>query len=383
MYKDFNMVISPLYPAINGLFMFLLGNNFIVFSIINTIYVLLVLFFIYKINRKIYLFSIPFVLLTCLPNYNTLCILFALILIYLEKEKKNDYLIGLIIALAFLTKINAGVLLAIPTLYYFKDIRKILKRFAGFLIPNLIVIIIFLLTNNLKNYISYVFLGIFDFAKNNLIFEYMALIVPVILIYLIYRFIKEKNVIYLYGIFFLGLIYPIMNQLHVMIAILPALVLIFNRHENIIYRLRYTAFLFMLFPVIGLIISTNGVKFGNDDNIFKYRRIETKYIERSNVLKDYFKGDFSNVTFVLYDNYLYKLLLGLKIDKYDIILYGNMGYKGTEKMIEHLKNDKHKYYILDTTIEGAQFNNKISSYIRSNYKIETILNTFYIYKKEA
>ncbi len=383
MYRDFNMVISPLYPAINGLFMSLLGNNFIVFSIINTIYVLLVLFFIYKISRKIYLFSIPFVLLTCLPNYNTLCILFALILIYLEKEKKNDYLIGLIIALAFLTKINAGVLLAIPTLYYFKDIKKILKRFAGFLIPNLIVIIIFLLTNNLKNYISYVFLGIFDFAKNNLIFEYMALIVPVILIYLIYLFIKEKNVIYLYGIFFLGLIYPIMNQLHVMIAILPALVLIFNRHESIIYRLRYTAFLFMLFPVVGLIVSTNGVKFGNDDNIFKYRRIEEKYIERSNVLKDYFKGDFSNVTFVLYDNYLYKLLLGLKIDKYDIILYGNMGYKGTEKMIEHLKNDKHKYYILDTTIEGAQFNNKISSYIRSNYKIETILNTFYIYKKEA
>ena len=36
MYKDFNMVITPLYPTITGLFMKLLGNNMIVFYIINT-----------------------------------------------------------------------------------------------------------------------------------------------------------------------------------------------------------------------------------------------------------------------------------------------------------------------------------------------------------
>ena len=37
MYKDFNMVITPLYPALCGLFMRLFGNNFISFNIINTL----------------------------------------------------------------------------------------------------------------------------------------------------------------------------------------------------------------------------------------------------------------------------------------------------------------------------------------------------------
>lgn len=36
-YKDFNMVITPLYPFICGLVMNLLGNNFFIFNLINIV----------------------------------------------------------------------------------------------------------------------------------------------------------------------------------------------------------------------------------------------------------------------------------------------------------------------------------------------------------
>ena len=66
-----------------------------------------------------------------------------IVLILLEdKYKDKDYLIGVVIALAILSKQTVGVLLIIPSLvYYFKDKKKLLKRFIGLLIPSIIFVI--------------------------------------------------------------------------------------------------------------------------------------------------------------------------------------------------------------------------------------------------
>ena len=61
MYKDFNMVISPFYPTITGILMYILGKNMVSFTIINTFYVVLIVYIIYKIEPKIYLLATPFV----------------------------------------------------------------------------------------------------------------------------------------------------------------------------------------------------------------------------------------------------------------------------------------------------------------------------------
>ena len=383
MYKDFNMVISPLYPALTGLLMHILGNNLISFTLISTFYVMVIIYIIYKINPKIYLFSIPFILISCLANYNTLCILLVILLIYLEKNKKNDYLIGFVIGLSFLTKINVGLLLIIPSLYYFKNFKKIFKRAIGFIIPNLLVIIIFLLLNNLKNYISYVFLGIIDFASNNFQFSWFILIIPLILIILIILFIKEKDISYLYALFFIGLIYPVMNEMHIIIAIIPSIILIMNKFDNYIYKLRYAAFLFIIIPIIGLFIDNNNIEYGHDNKLFKYRPIQTEYLNNKNNLNNYFNGYFNDVCFLLYDNYLYKFLLDLPINKYDVILYGNLGYKGTKKMINYIKSlEKDHYFVLDSQINGAQYNKEIINYVQQNMDIHAIVGNFYIFKKK-
>lgn len=383
MYRDFNMVISPLYPTVTGLFMKIVGNNMISFTLINTIYVLIAIYITYKINPKTFLVATPFVMISCLANYNTLCILFALLLIYLEKEKKNDYLIGFIIALAFLTKINVGVYLFIPSLYYFKDFKKILKRLAGFIIPNMVVVIIFLLLNNLKNYISYVFLGILDFASNNFQFSNMVYILALMLIYLIYLFIRERKICYLYAIFFMAMIYPVMNELHVMMASVPALVVMFDKNEYYVHMIRYLSFFCLAIPVFGLIINYKNMNFGHDNGLFKYRPIQNEYLKNKNDLYNHFKGNFDNVYFLTYDNYLYKLMLDLPINKYDVTLYGNLGYKGTEKMIKYLKTiEDDNYFVVDTVIKGAQYNYNISGYIRENCSIEVMVGNFYVLKKK-
>ncbi len=383
MYRDFNMVISPLYPLITGILMSILGNNMVSFTLINTFYIMMVVYIVYKINPKIYLIATPFILSSCLANYNTICILFALLLMYLEKEKKNDYLIGFIIGLSFLTKINVGVLLAIPSLYYFKDLKKIFKRIVGFIIPNLITIFIFIILHNLKNYISYVFLGVLDFASNNFQFSKMAYIVPIIIIYLIYLFIKEKNIGYLYAIFFTALIYPVMNEMHVIIGLTPALIMLMNKFDEYIYKLRYVSFIFMAIPICGNIINYKNVDYGHDNNLFKYRPIQSEYLKNKNDLRNYFNNDFDNVCLLLYDNYLYKLMLDLPINKYDVILYGNLGYKGTDKMINYLKTlEKDHYFVIDTVITGAQYNYKVLDYIRDNYDVHALVGNFYVYKKK-
>ena len=47
MYSDYNMVITPLYPIIVGTFMKILGNNMIIFYLINAIFTTLIVFLLF------------------------------------------------------------------------------------------------------------------------------------------------------------------------------------------------------------------------------------------------------------------------------------------------------------------------------------------------
>ena len=110
--------------------------------------------------------------------------------------------------------------------------------------------------------------------------------------------------------------------------------------------------------------------------------MQTEYIDNRNSLISYFDSDFSHVCFVTYDNYLYKFLLNLPINKYDLILYGNMGYHGTEKMINYLKSlENDHYFVLESVTNGAQFNKEVINYVQQNYKIKAIIGNFYVFHK--
>ena len=177
MYKEYNMVITPLYPAVFGILMKLLGNNMLVFYILNSFVPAAVMMFVHKMNKNAFIPTMLLLSFVSVPNYNLLCILFLFVLLWLEKEKKNDYIIGLVLGLTFLTKSSVGLFMCLPTLFYLKkDIKKVFKRVSGFLIPNILVIIWFLLNGSLSYYVDYCFLGLFDFAKGNTEISFLIII---------------------------------------------------------------------------------------------------------------------------------------------------------------------------------------------------------------
>lgn len=102
MYKDFNMVITPLYPTLCGLFMHLFGNNFISFNIINTLLISSMYYFIYKKYPKTFLPTIVLLSFIIRPSYNFLVMFLLLVLLNIKED--NDYLIGFLLGLVALTK---------------------------------------------------------------------------------------------------------------------------------------------------------------------------------------------------------------------------------------------------------------------------------------
>ena len=148
MYSDYNMVITPLFPTIFGFIMKILGKNIIVFYLSFALIPATMYYLIYKYYKKSLIEVILIGSFIVSPNYNILCLFFLFVLFVLEDKKYNDYIIGIVLGLVFLTKSPTG-LLTLASLYYYKDFKKIIKRFIGFLIPNIIYIIYFILNGSL------------------------------------------------------------------------------------------------------------------------------------------------------------------------------------------------------------------------------------------
>ena len=100
-------------------------------------------------------------------------------------------------------------------------------------------------------------------------------------------------------------------------------------------------------------------------------------------------GNNENFFFVDYFGYFIKLYYDIPISQYDLLLSGNVGYKGMPKKLKELDNKckKEKCYffvskeLVETDIIGIQTKN-FYSYIKENYKKEDELYEFEIYTNE-
>ena len=381
MYSDFNMVITPLYPTIFGLIMKLLGNNVIIFFLSNALLPTIIFMIIYKYYRKAFIESILLLSFVSNPNYNLLCLTFLFILFILEDKKKNDYLIGFVLGLLFLTKSSMG-LLTLASLYYIKDIKKIIKRFIGFIIPNIIYIIYFYLDGSLIDYFNYAFGSLFDFATKNYRSGVGVIIFIISLVFLIYKFIKKKDIKLLYILFFQIMSYPIFNEIHIIVSAIPLLFYIVLETDNKVY-LKYRKFLCLLLicPVLSSVFQYTLLDMKEGTNALKYKRVEASYVENANIIKN-------NVTnldktyFIMYEAYYNKLLLGLDINQYDVMLSGNLGYKGEEKTIEYFDSlSIGTQFLMYNEYEGGQSPESIYNYIKENYRLKKSFDKYKLYIK--
>ena len=73
------------------------------------------------IEEKIYILGLFIVFFSdslTFPSYNLFLLFLIFLIIYMEKKKSNDYLIGFVIAFSFLTKQSIGFFFIFPSFYY-------------------------------------------------------------------------------------------------------------------------------------------------------------------------------------------------------------------------------------------------------------------------
>ena len=381
MYRDYSMVITPLYPTIFGTIMNLLGNNTIIFYLSNALVPTIILFIIYKYYKKAFIETMLLLTFVNSPNYNLLCMLFLFILFYLEDKNSNDYLIGFILGLTFLTK-SSFIVLTLASVYYIKNFKKVLKRFIGFLIPNLIFILYFYLNGTLFDYINLAFGSLFDFATKNIDFSLGILIFLISVIYLIREYIRKKDIKILYILLFQIMSYPIFNLIHIIYSLVPLVFYIVLNTNNKTY-LKYNKYLciFLICPILSTLFQNVFLDLKMGTNALEYKKIEAKYYNDANTIKKNV-DNLDKAYFIMYEAYYNKLLLNLPINKYDMLLQGNMGYDGENNVIKYFDSlPMGTQFIMYRGFENGQASLKIYNHIRNNYKFKKSFDKYEVYIK--
>lgn len=402
-YKDFNMIVPPFGAFLYAIPFVLFGNSLIVLNLFQSFLLCVLFYFIFKLYRKngwilLLLFNlilpIPFVT-ALFPGYNFLLLLEIILLIYLEKNNGNDYLIGLILGLSILTKQTVGFCFCLVSFYYlFKDYKKILRRMLGFLIPCVLFLIYLLFTGSLVNFFDMCLFGMFDFtSKNGKIMDYNFILYLVLLCFLIYRILKnKKDINNYYSLAFSIIAIPLFDYYHVALAVLFVLILLFDKiklksREAI---LAFNCFLF----AISTALAWFGLKYNFAPNITSFNNFEGKVmsIEIENSVNEINKfiidNKEQNLIILGANAYFFKITNDLDINHYDLLNYGNHGYDGTNKVINQISKEKNPIFIInlkeyeDNSSDRQQINKTVMEYVFDNYKLTKKIGEYVIYEDD-
>lgn len=378
-YVDFNMVIGPLFPIIASLFLVIFGKNMLVFNIFGAIIATILFYFMKKINNKCYYIIYAIFLFFSSPNYNILCLLLLYILLYLEKKQNNDYIIGIILGIIIFIKINIGIFLCIPSLFT-KNPKRILKRILGCETIFLLGILIMLFCGNLDGFFNYTILGLLDFTNNTKFYNWGILTIFSIIVLLYFYIIKkDKSINIIYLLCFQIICYPIFDTYHVIIAFIPVLGYLLNK-VNLNKRICQISFLFFLLLICIYNLYSSNINnkiFDDNSMLFKYKMIEKNISLEIKEIVSYIKNNDANKDIYIFDSmaYIYKLESNIAINKFDLISYGNMGYKGTYVYIndinDNCRNNNCLFLLNHYELSGLlnnQTNKELVKYIINNYE---------------
>lgn len=375
-YKDFNMIITPIYPMIGALFLTVFGKSLIIYHIFHAIICTILFYNIKKIIPNNYYLAYLILLLNAYPSYNIFCMLLLYILMNQEEKNNNDYLIGIILGITFLTKQNIGILLSIPTIFI-KDIKRILKRGVGFILPISILLVYLLINNNLFEFIDYTILGMSSFAKGNITINKLYLSIIIInTIYLFYQYIKTKDIKIIYILLFQVLAFPMLDYYHMMIAIIPIVGYLINKIKvnKIITITTIITFLLCSFGLNINYIYQGEFNFFNNTKVYRYRKISSELIDGIISISNYLNTIDEEIYILSQNAYIYKLESNIPINQYDLLNNGNMGKDGEDKIIKGITdNCNNKKCIFAVNLEelsldqNEAYAQKVIEYIATNY----------------
>ena len=379
-YHDFNMVIGPIYSIMFSFLIKAFGNYYFLFKIEHYILYSFIFMFIYeKMGLKSIFVFFLFCTLDTLFGYNAfVLILFLAILLLQDSDiKKKNIIIGILLGIIIMTKQNIGFCLAIS---YIIINRKNIKECFSILISIVPIIIYLIITNSLKDYIDFCYLGLGKFFDNlyvdtNAIIGYLIFLIP--LTYIIIKNKKIKPEI-IYIIAFQVVSIPIFDRGHIFVGTIPMLYYILLENDNRIinyYIKGFTTSFFLIYLVLSLI----GTKTVMENNYLKYQRI---YKETPEYLKQFSKYIDENRDYKIYllmeNAYLIKLYRNKTLSFYDIINEGNMGKRDNyylSKMKEDCNNKKCMFILDSKFYKKAYYQGlrNFKDYVEQNSKyLETL-----------
>ena len=392
-YKDFNMVITPLYSFIMSIPL-LIKNSYLSFIVFHSIITTIEFYLLSKIiNKKVYimlLISLMFFPLIY-PTYNSFFLFLMIIICYLEEKKFNnkDIILGFLVACCILTKQSVGIFYIIPSLLFIKRNNiSILKRFIGFIIPNIIFLLYLLITKSLYSFFDLCLFGLLDFSGNSKGIGISFVIFIILLFISICVLFRNKNNIINYYIILSYLLYvPLFDNLHLFYVVFSFCLLVFINTKD--FKLKYELLFYSC--LIGIVIvfgrSVDVLNYNkNNLNHFEYKNISNESIKYSKKIISYIKSNDS----IIYndDAYFYRICANQEIGYLDLLNHGNHGYDGSDKIIKLIKNNKDKKYLIHIDLKRRIENNETQmdyngyKYIIGNAKKIGVIEDYYIYSFE-
>ena len=389
-YKDFNMVITPLFPFLGSIPFFIFGSDLLTFHIFGSLVLTITIYLISKLvkdktNLFILLFLIP-VSLTY-PSYNTFLLTLFIMLILSEKNKKSDYLIGFILSMLILTKHTVGFMLFLPSLLYLKnDYKKVLKRLSIISISMIVFLLYLIITNSLSQFINLCVLGLIDFSSNSKGINIIFILSLILIIINIINIIKDKKDINnYYLLMFSSILIPIFDLYHFEIYLIAFLIILFMNKD---INLKININLFAIGVIIGISVillseRLDNIIYPNKINNFSYKLMDKKYIDYTNKINKKIKEyGIDNIIFLGEDGYYFKIINDRKTTYLDLINQGNWGYNGENKHLKEIKKNKDKIFFVNKNElkSNKQSMKKAIKYVIENGKRINKIYKYDIYK---
>lgn len=441
LYNANNIIVTPLFFWIGNLFFKILGATFFTYKIYNIVLIFLLYIGLYKLLKECKIKQEIAIIVTILimfadkiinvigANYTILALIFFIIgvtnLVKNRNDKINLVFQGIIIFLIFLTKQNIAVYYSLALFAYIltkpNKIKNLFILGLSVIIPTAVFLGYELYIGELYNFINYAFLGIGEFAQNNIIVEgytYTQIEIGFQIVSIILGISqiienKKKNkkdeiliILLMFGIANIMLGYPIFNLYHVSTGILIPSVLVsyvlYQYAKNIkideeskkiidsIINKVIIALGIVLLILGGIyVLNLNKVLINNKQYSKGHpfyggiiSKDESEYDEVMKFIQDKKQEGYNILIFDIRANF-YMVPLGENNKDYDLPMLGNWGKNGEERILEDVKSKTNTYFLTyeETRNITTQESKKIKTYIKENSKNEGKIGKYDIYYK--
>lgn len=442
-YTDINVIQTPLFFYIGEALFKIMGANLFIFRVYNSIIIGLLMSATYilckslNMNKKfnyMFLFIMFMYFMSYFAilqaNYNILALSIYIIgvIISIKTNNKTKYayiMHGIIALIIFLTKQNIGIFYLIgliTSILLQKDkikikIKKSMIALCSFTIGVGAYSIILYSNGSLNGFIDYCILGIKEFGIYNIGFDILELILACFIIIIsiatsifllknsktqkmlsISEKVKIKNML-IFSICLLPTMYPIFNTFHIktsiylfIINIAYSIYIIFKDFEleNKIKKVGkiITLLIAIIFAIWEIYLCINWTKEVICNNQYKYTykdvffgaKVEEELKNNITKVTEFINNSSKDVIIISPKSTLYNLPLKKNNGKFDLVLKGNLGKDGEERLIEDIKTKKNTIILIEEKEQIFQESDKIKKYIKDNLEKNGTIEEFCIYK---